>query len=49
MDIDKQRQLSGIALEEFVGAADLDNEALEGAEKDGASVEVVFNAIPTNG
>ena len=49
MDIDKQRQLFEIALEEIAGVADLVNQALEVTEREDESIEVVFYAIPANG
>ena len=48
MDIDKQRELFEIALEELAGVADLVNQALEVTEREDGSVEVVFYAIPAS-
>ena len=48
LDIDKQRQLFEIALEELAGVADLVNQALEVNEREDGSVEVVVYAILAN-
>jgi hypothetical protein len=49
MDIDKQRQLFEIALEELTSVAGLVNQAIEVTEREDGSVEVVFCAIPADG
>jgi hypothetical protein len=48
MDIDTQKELFEIALEQLAGRDDLINQALEVTERKDGSVDVVFYAIPAN-
>ena len=47
MDIDKQRDLFEIALEQLAGCADLVNRALEVTEREDGRVDVVWYDIPS--